>query len=341
MQSLLCRFSTILRQLVEMCRKLDILIPEQAIEVPKILLDDVSMRTVTQLAEQQVEVRMIISFSSLQRTVEQNVGIPGGGLQGFRPGQCSPSSSSSVSGSDDDADELGEGFFALFSVPRKVRRSPGTRVRECPGTPAHPRWALIKWLPMMSVRRGTTRSVSRRGAALGAALAALIGACSERATPNGSSRGSEGREGASDSGLRQSGGAVPVLGQGHGERWLECGYGAGCARVLRSVSLRQFLAEFPLLHRFARAVRTWKFGHFSFASYHSVLVLVFGCRLWSTALWIFRRSCLLLGSTVDTCSSGGFGRILHIFNVAVNSFPEAFRLHSRRMESVHSRCFWF
>ena len=28
------------------------------------------------------------------------------------------------------------------------------------------------------------------------------------------------------------------------------------------------------------------------------------------------------------------------FYVAVNSNPEAFRLRSRRMESVHSRCFW-
>ena len=30
----------------------------------------------------------------------------------------------------------------------------------------------------------------------------------------------------------------------------------------------------------------------------------------------------------------------HIFYVAVNSNPEAFCLHSRTMESVHSRCFW-
>ena len=70
-------------------------VPEQCIEVPKILLDDVPMRTAvcdTQLAEQLVEVPTIISFSSLQRIVEQNVDIPvpgGGGrlagLQGFLP----------------------------------------------------------------------------------------------------------------------------------------------------------------------------------------------------------------------------------------------------------------
>ena len=47
-----------------------------------------------QTAEQLVEVPTIISFSSLQLTVEQNVGIPvvggsgaGGGLSGFLPGQ--------------------------------------------------------------------------------------------------------------------------------------------------------------------------------------------------------------------------------------------------------------
>ena len=69
-------------------------VPEQVIEVPKILLDDVPVR-VTQLAEQLVEVPTIVSYSSLQRTMEQHVDIPvpgrGGrisGLQGFPPGQC-------------------------------------------------------------------------------------------------------------------------------------------------------------------------------------------------------------------------------------------------------------
>ena len=72
-------------------------VPEQVIEVPKIISEDVPMRAVlraTQLAEQLVEVPTIISFSSLQRTVEQNVDIPavggggtGGGLPGFLPEQ--------------------------------------------------------------------------------------------------------------------------------------------------------------------------------------------------------------------------------------------------------------
>ena len=74
----------------------------------------------------------------------------------------------------------------------------------------HPRrrlsWRLI---------RGTTWSVIRHGFASCTALAALAGVCSERATPNGSPRGSEDREGVSDS--------VPVLRQGRGDRWLGCG----------------------------------------------------------------------------------------------------------------------
>ena len=73
--------------------------PEQVIEVPKILPDDVPMRISlrdTQLAEQLVEVPTIVSFSLLQPIMEQNVDIPvpgcGGrfaGLQGFLPRQSS------------------------------------------------------------------------------------------------------------------------------------------------------------------------------------------------------------------------------------------------------------
>ena len=80
-------------------------VPEQVIEVPKIISEDVPMRAVlraTQLAEQLVEVPTIISYPMIallhallaQRTVEQNVDIPavggggtGGGLPGFLPGQ--------------------------------------------------------------------------------------------------------------------------------------------------------------------------------------------------------------------------------------------------------------
>ena len=73
--------------------------PEQVIVVPKILPLDVPMRAalrVTQLVEQLVEVPTTVSYSSLQRTVEQLVDIPvpggGGGIsgaQGFLPRQSS------------------------------------------------------------------------------------------------------------------------------------------------------------------------------------------------------------------------------------------------------------
>ena len=68
-------------------------VPEQVIEVPKILLEDVPLRAVLrdpQLAEQLVEVPTIETYSWLQLRTEQTVDIPdsgrGGrisGLQGF------------------------------------------------------------------------------------------------------------------------------------------------------------------------------------------------------------------------------------------------------------------
>ena len=142
-------------QLVEVCRQLDVRIPEQVIEVPKISPTPRPprrrrVRFAEQLAEQLVEVPTIISYSSLQRTVEQNVNIPVPGregqhvgLQGFLPRQRSTAlhasqersseriveqivdsrvlggvSSASSSGSREHA---GEGVFRTF--PR-VKKSP-------------------------------------------------------------------------------------------------------------------------------------------------------------------------------------------------------------------------
>ena len=99
-------------QLLDVMRFFDFLlpVPEQVIEVPKILLDDVPMRSAvrdTQLAEQLVVVPTIVSYSWLQLRMEQNVDIPVpgrvrgiSGLQGFLPGQSStamPSSKERIS----------------------------------------------------------------------------------------------------------------------------------------------------------------------------------------------------------------------------------------------------
>ena len=49
----------------------------------------------------------------------------------------------------------------------------------------------------------------------------------------------------------------------------------------------------------------------------------------------------LLGWTVDTCSTGGFGRISVFLHVAVNSNPEADASPFLSVwRSVHSRCYW-
>ena len=89
-------------QLVEVCRQLDILIPEQAIEVTKISSSSRRCRPrvpmVQLMVEQLVEVPTIVSFSSLQQqTAEQIIDTPvprrgGGGwrgLQGSSEGQNS------------------------------------------------------------------------------------------------------------------------------------------------------------------------------------------------------------------------------------------------------------
>ena len=99
-------------------------VPEQVIEVPKILPEDVPFRAVlrdTQLVEELVEVPTIVSFSSQQRTVEQNVDIPvvggsgaGGGLSGFLAGQV-------FSVTAEQSQELVE-VFKVYTVDRVQQR---------------------------------------------------------------------------------------------------------------------------------------------------------------------------------------------------------------------------
>ena len=174
--------------------------PEQVIEVPKILPLDVPMRAalrVTQLVEQLVEVPTTVSYSSLQRTVEQlvDIPVPGGGgpssgLHGFLPRQSStaspsrkriserimeqivdtvscgslPGSSSSHSpaGDEERADEPGEGFFRTFpQIKKKVRRSLRTRGRNCLRTPAHGRQRL-SWRTLLSGCGSGRSTLARR-----------------------------------------------------------------------------------------------------------------------------------------------------------------------------------
>ena len=142
-------------QLVDVCRLFDVLIPEQVIEVPKISSTPRPprrrrVRFAEQTAEQLVEVPTIISYSSLQRTVEQSVNIPVPGregqhvgLQGFLPRQRSTAlhasqersseriveqivdsrvlGGGSSASSSSTREHAGEGFFRTF--PR-VKKSP-------------------------------------------------------------------------------------------------------------------------------------------------------------------------------------------------------------------------
>ena len=89
--------------------------------------------------------------------VEQIVDFPArGGPQGFLPGQGLPHRVDCMTA------QMKEfmGFFALFPGGKKVRRYSASRVRECPPVPAHPSWALIKWL-----RPGSLMRVGRTGLA--------------------------------------------------------------------------------------------------------------------------------------------------------------------------------
>ena len=136
-------FSMILRrrwfeQLSDVLQFFDALmpVPEQVIEVPKVLPEDVPVRTAvrdSQLAEHLVEVPTIVSFSSRQRIVEQIVDIPvvgvcgtGGGLSVFLPGQNYSMTAEQIVDKVLRRSFSGDlpGFF-----PRTVRRS-GLRTRS-------------------------------------------------------------------------------------------------------------------------------------------------------------------------------------------------------------------
>ena len=123
-------------QLVDFFKDLDVEVPAQVIEVPKISQDIVPQRSadlVPQIVEQLVEVPTIVSYSSLQRDVEHRVDIPvpgrGGriaGLQGSSSGQSSPVSI----------------VEQIFDIPRGG--PPGF-----PGSPAAQAWISARLLEQM------------------------------------------------------------------------------------------------------------------------------------------------------------------------------------------------
>ena len=106
---------------------------EQVIEVPKILENNIPQRTMLckpQLAEQLVEVPTVVSHSSLQQQfVDQNVDIPvpGALCVSVEIFQVSPQN------------WVPQRFWTHFPGPKKVRGSPGSRVRSWVRTRAHPR----------------------------------------------------------------------------------------------------------------------------------------------------------------------------------------------------------
>ena len=238
-------------QLVEACRHLDLPIPVQAIEVPKISSTARPPRRrrvcfAEQTAEQLVEVPTIISYSSLRGIMEQNVDIPvphgrGGrvgvrSLQGF-PGQ----SSTAYCGADFPAATAeqnvdipvprgdrtlhpassssvlpvtaNQGVFSTFPRGKKVRGRARTRSRNCSPSRAHPRRRL-SWH-----RRFFMRASKR--------TMLVVCGCS-----------------------------FPVDGGNFWARTQKSGDQGKAGTVPSScVSLRTFLKVFPV-HR-ARAVRTW------------------------------------------------------------------------------------
>ena len=126
-------------QLAELLNLEEDVLDAGRLEVPKISLDVIPFRTLVpepQLAEQLVEVPTIVSFSSLQRIMDQTVDIPvpqGGGrhadLQGFLRGQNSTGVEQIVDipdgvlhrpgQSSSSADGLGKGVFRTFPQNKK------------------------------------------------------------------------------------------------------------------------------------------------------------------------------------------------------------------------------
>ena len=193
-------------QLPDVMRFFDSLLPvrpEQVIEVPQILLDDVPVRTAlrdTQLAEQLVELRRscpILPCSGLwSSTLTFQFLVVEGETLVFKvlfPDRVQQRlwrrslpfllavEVFNVFAQDRFhlhhfhlqlvfmvfADEPGEGFFALFTK-KKVRTSLGTRVRGCTPVSVHPRWRLSSRCACARLhRRSSSTTIPRARPATG------------------------------------------------------------------------------------------------------------------------------------------------------------------------------
>ena len=125
-----------------------------------------------------------------------------------------------------------------------------------------------------------------------------------------------------------------LLRSGWSSRWCRLCAGAACQPW-------RLLEEFPLRRACLAALFALEIWTLLLCPRIFQLILAFGCCLWSTAYWIFReilRAPHLVRQWIHVIR--GLWKNLHIFNVAVNSNPEAFALHSAEWRCVHSRCFW-
>ena len=121
-----------------------------------------------------------------KQILEQIVDIPVsvGGLADFRPGQRSASVAHSPAAWLNPEDEPFQRVFALFPRKKKVQLSPGTWVRECPSTSAHPRRLL------MARALGWTTTRVRSGRCSRIRRSARGGTARAHTAPSGTRRGS-------------------------------------------------------------------------------------------------------------------------------------------------------
>ena len=301
-------------------------VAEQVIEVPKIILENIAVRTLVrepQLAEQLVEVPTILTPPFLLSGWLQNVDTPvphgGRGASGGLPEQ-----NATAFGEADHRFQqrlptrslispfLVEGFkiyaqdrvlrlvlrmthfkgFSHFSQVQKSATPPPHSGSELP--PHSSPWTLAAYDVPMALEEEEESEEE-------------LDFDVEYGDFDGRWRGCEWvparQQYSAADGSRAGHTTTRILVAGEGQEWyfLVCSSGLPsypvawssrwCRLCVRAALCQPTAAleEFPLLRQFARAVRTRKAGHFSFALVSFGLGPVFGCCLWSTAFWTFRE----------------------------------------------------